>query len=74
MGRLTSGDQGLGLALFLRCGMTAWMQAWSECTSSVEPAARSQPVVHETIPVDMRSQIATLLAGMILSLQQEAIP
>ena len=74
MGRLTSGDQGLGLALFLRRGMTAWMQAWSECAGNVEPARRSQPVVHETIPVDMRSQIATLLAGMILSLQQEAIP
>lgn len=74
MGRLTSGDQGLGLALFLRRGMTAWMQAWSECAGNVEPATRSQPVVHETIPVDMRSQIATLLAGMILALQQEAIP
>jgi hypothetical protein len=56
--------------------MTAWMQAWSECAGNVEvePARRSQPVVHETIPVDKRSQIATLLAGMILSLQQEAIP
>jgi hypothetical protein len=73
MGRLTFGDQGLGLALFLRRGMTAWMQAWSECAGNVEPAARPQPVVHEMIPVDIRSQIATLLAGMILSLQQEAI-
>jgi hypothetical protein len=54
--------------------MTAWMQAWSECAGNGEPATRSQPVVHETIPVDMRSQIATLLAGMILSLQQEVIP
>jgi hypothetical protein len=54
--------------------MTAWMQAWSECAGNVEPATQSQPVVHETISVDLRSQIATLLAGMILSLQQEAIP
>jgi len=54
--------------------MTAWMQAWLECAGNVEPATRSQPVVHETIPVEMRSQIAILLAGMILSLQQEAIP
>src|SRR5207245_788496 len=28
MGRSTSGGQGLGLALFLRSGMTAWMEAW----------------------------------------------
>jgi hypothetical protein len=53
--------------------MTAWMQAWSECAGNVEPATRSQPVTHETIPVDMRSQITSLLASMILSLQQEAI-
>jgi hypothetical protein len=48
------------------------MQAWSECVGNVEPGTRSQPV--ETIPVDIRSQITTLLAGMILSLQQEVIP
>jgi hypothetical protein len=53
--------------------MTAWMQAWSACGGDVEPAARSQPDISATIPVDLRSQIATLLAGMILSLQQEAI-
>jgi len=54
--------------------MTAWMQGWLECAGNVEPATRSQPVVHETIPVDMHSQITTLLVGMILSLQQEANP
>jgi hypothetical protein len=53
--------------------MAAWMQAWSECASSVEKATPSQPVIHGTIPVDMRSQVTSLLAGMILSLQQEAI-
>jgi hypothetical protein len=53
--------------------MTAWMQAWSECADSAEPNIRSQPGVDEMIPVDMRSQITTLLVGMIL-LQQEAIP
>jgi len=53
--------------------MTAWMQAWSECAGHGEPATRSQSGANEIIPVDMRSQIATLLASMILSLQQEAI-
>jgi hypothetical protein len=72
MGRPTFGGQGLGLALFLRRGMTAWMQAWSECAGTVEPGPRSQPVIDEPIPGDIRSQITTLLAGMILCLQQEA--
>jgi hypothetical protein len=53
--------------------MTAWMQAWSECAGHVEQAASAQPGADETIPVEMRSQITTLLASMILSLQQEAI-
>jgi hypothetical protein len=53
--------------------MTAWMQAWSECAGNIESATSSKPIVRETIPVDMRSQITSLLASMILSLQQEAI-
>jgi len=52
--------------------MTAWMQAWWECAGNVEPATCPQSGVNETIPLDMRSQLTTLLAGMILSLQQEA--
>jgi len=73
MRRPTHGGEGFGLALFLRRGMTAWMQAWSECARPVEPVTRSHPKVDETIPADMRSEITTLLAGMILCLQQEAL-
>jgi hypothetical protein len=73
IGRPTHSGAGLGLALFLRRGMTAWMQAWSECHGHVEQTACSQPGADETIPVEMRSQITTLLASMILSLQQEAL-
>jgi hypothetical protein len=63
----------LGLALFLRRGMTARMQACSECAAvETEPCSLSNS--QETIPVEMRSQLTTLLAGMILSLQQEATP
>lgn len=73
MSRSISGRQGWGLALFLRRGMTAWMQAWSECAGNVEPPDRwAQSRVNEVIPMSMRSQLTTLLASMILSLQQEA--
>jgi hypothetical protein len=64
------GREGLGLALFLRRGMTAWMQAWSQCT--VTPKAPSRPAMPATVPIDLRTQIATLLAGIILGLHQEA--
>jgi len=63
----------LGLALFLRRGMTAWMQVCSECADvETEPCSLSDR--QETIPVEIRSQLTTLLAGMILSRQQEATP
>ena len=67
------GGSSLGLALFLRRGMTAWMQACSEC-AEVETEPCSLSYGQETIPVEMRSQLTTLLAGMILSLQLEATP
>jgi hypothetical protein len=52
--------------------MTAWMQAWSECATSVEPDTQAQSGIDNPMPADMRSQITALLAGMILCLQQEA--
>ena len=64
--------QGLGLALFLRRGMTAWMQAWSQCADPGTPNIRPHPASMTPVPIDLRAQIATLLAGIILSLQQEA--
>ena len=63
--------EGLGLALFLRRGMTAWMQAWSQCTDRVAPKAPLQPAM-AAVPIDLRTQVATLLAGIILGLHQEA--
>jgi hypothetical protein len=66
--------EGLGLALFLRRGMTAWMQAWSQCTSRITPQAQTRSATTAPIPIDVRAQVATLLAGIILGLQQEAAP
>lgn len=71
LGSPSPGGEGFGLALFLRRGMTAWIEAWSECASRIEPGTRSEPQVDETIPADMRTQITALLAGMILCLQEE---
>jgi hypothetical protein len=64
--------EGLGLALFLRRGMAAWMQAWSRCTSCVAPQAQTLPAIAAPVPVDVRAQVATLLAEIILTLQLEA--
>jgi hypothetical protein len=71
-GRSEHEVQGLGLALFLRRGMTAWMQAWSQCTGCAAPNTHPRPATPAAVPRDLRTQIATLLAGIILGLQQEA--
>jgi hypothetical protein len=63
--------QGLGLALFLRHGMTAWMQAWSPCTDSATANPHPRPATPASVPMDLRTQITTLLAGIILDLQLE---
>jgi hypothetical protein len=69
-GGAARGCEGLGLALFLRRGMAGWMQAWSQC-SCVTPRAQTWPATMSPVPVDVRAQVATLLAGIILGLQQE---
>jgi hypothetical protein len=52
--------------------MAAWMQAWAQCTDHVAPNAHSRPATIAAVPIDLRAQVATLLAGIILGLQQEA--
>lgn len=60
----------LGLALFLRRGITAWMQARSSRTDCVATNPPGQPAA-AIVPIDLQTQIATLVAGMILDRQQE---
>jgi hypothetical protein len=52
--------------------MTAWMLAWSQCTDWAAPNTHPRPATPAAIPMDLRMQIATLLAGIILGIQQEA--
>ena len=64
-----------GLALFLKGGMIAWMRAWSRCMQAPdkEPAQRSRaPHTPLGCPLEIRSQIAIILAGIILNQRWEA--
>jgi hypothetical protein len=67
-----SGAQGQGLALFMRRGMGAWMQAWSHCVAPPRAAARP-PDDQEICPVELHREVAMLLASMALVARQEAI-
>jgi hypothetical protein len=60
-----------GLALFLRQGMTVWMRAWTPCLQ--KPCAETLPSSGISPPysVDVRAQITTILAGIILTKHRE---
>jgi hypothetical protein len=65
---------GLGLILFLRQGLIAWMRASSCTVMPVPPAAwKSVPPWNTISPVpdDIRSQAAVILAGILLSHPRE---
>jgi hypothetical protein len=65
---------GLGLVLFLRQGMTAWMRASVCAVASVAlPAAKPAhpPNAVSLLPCDVRSQAAVILAGILLSYPME---
>lgn len=59
--------RGLGLALLLRQGMRAWLEAWSNCTLTMPAERHLERGVDEVIPVQLRAEIAIVLAGMAMS-------
>jgi hypothetical protein len=65
---------GFGLILLLRQGMTAWMRASSCALTPVPPPARKsvQPWnALSSLPCEVRSQAAVILAGILLSHPRE---
>lgn len=59
---------GLGLALFLREGMAAWMRA---CSTWL-PASAPRPRPAQSLPIGVRGEMAALLAEMALASVREA--
>lgn len=59
--------RGVGLALFIRNGMSAWIEA---CAPSVQPL-QSLPPRHQAarahVPSELRAEVAMVLAEMALS-------
>ena len=57
---------GLGMVLFLRQGMTAWMKARLQATSARVGSSCRRGDSDERIPLDLRGEAALILAGMAL--------
>jgi len=53
--------------------MLAWMQAWSQSTDGGVSNGPASATTTVAVPINLRMQVATLLADIILGLPQEAI-
>ena len=62
--------RGIGLALFLRNGMAAWVHA---CSCGTPPATDTVPptATVSSLPADTRSQATVILAAIILNRRPE---
>lgn len=71
---VVSGTRGrsLGLALFLREGMAAWLHVGS--TWMPEPAPRPRRCSDATPPAGLHGPMAVLLADMVLATVRQAVP
>lgn len=66
---------GFGLIVFLRQGMIAWMRACARAVAPA-PASKSAQLLHpvNSLPGDVRSQAAVILAGILLYHPTESMP
>jgi hypothetical protein len=62
-----------GLALFVRRGMRAWMQAWSQLSPPPPPACAAPPDDSQTCPAQLHAEVAMLLTSMVLLARQEVL-
>jgi len=69
--RVSGVSRGIGLAVFLHQGLTAWMRA---CGSVLMPSVKqvAQPAPGSSLPFDVRTQTVLILAGMLLGNRSEA--
>jgi hypothetical protein len=73
LGRIGGIPRGQGLALLMRGGIGAWMQAWAPCTVQI-PAAQKERFDEDAIavPAELHREVAMILAAMVLNGRQEA--
>jgi len=66
----SAGVRSLGYALFIRQGMAAWACAWRSYTGE-PPTSAPPPATSHPMPLELRTQVALVLAGIIFNLQRQ---
>lgn len=65
-----AGVRSLGYALFIRQGMAAWACAWRSHAAE-PPTSVPPPATPKLMPLELRGQLALVLAGIIFNLQRQ---
>lgn len=65
--------RGLGMVLFLREGMKAWMEAWMNSTPSTAERAPASRGASIAVPEVIRNEAILVLVEMALGVQQEVV-
>jgi hypothetical protein len=65
--RAGGSGRGIGLAVFIRSGMAAWMETCAALLGPRDRAARGPTAEPPRVPPDVRVEVAMLLAEMALS-------
>ncbi len=69
---LASG-RGPGLAIFLHHGMREWMEVCGSCTAVVAGIEPAEAFTHlRFVPPETRSEVVSILAGLVLGMRGEA--
>jgi hypothetical protein len=69
--RALGGGGGLGLALFLRQGMKAWIGTWYDCAAHVFQTPSNDSAKDMVVPSQLHGEITMLLAAMTLNTQTQ---
>jgi len=72
--QVLGGGRGPGLAIFLRHGMREWIEVYGSCTpvmAEIRPVQVTADPQH--VPPEMRSEIVSILAGLVLHNRLEAL-
>ena len=64
-------DSGLGLALFLRAGMTAWIQTCGQLSQPSRPTAPISNTREQKLDVQLNRDLINILVMMVLNQRKE---
>jgi len=67
LGSVDETGRGSGLALFVRQGMTSWMQAWSQCVICGPATSQAKTGSEEVSSMQLNREAVMILASMALS-------